>query len=80
MDKEIIDKRIKNEIELIKMYSFFLIGLITGVVNFVIRYIEKDEKFILNLLIIGFAFLSLVIYMFVSSFIRIKKLTKKLKK
>ena len=35
MDKEIIDKQIKNEIELFKVYAFFLVGLITAIINFV---------------------------------------------
>lgn len=80
MDKEIIDKQIKNEIDLFKVYAFFLVGLITGNTNLVIRYIEKNEIFILNLLLIGIVFLLIVVIIFVISLIRIKKLTKTLKK
>jgi len=80
MDKEIIDKQIKNEIELFKVYAFFLVGLITAIINFVIRYIEKNEKFILILLEVGSVFLILVSFFIIVSYIKIIKLTKKLKR
>ncbi|MBW8048818.1 MAG: hypothetical protein FVQ77_00460 [Cytophagales bacterium] len=80
MDKEIIDKQIKNEIELVKIKSAFVIGLVTAIVSFVIRYLEKNEKFILILLIASCIFLFFVLILLINSYIKIINLTKKLKK
>ena len=37
MDKEIIKEELKAELELFKMYSLFLIGLITGVTSLLLK-------------------------------------------
>ncbi|MCH8317233.1 MAG: hypothetical protein IIA88_01850 [Bacteroidetes bacterium] len=89
MDKEIIDKRIKNEIELFKVYSFLLVSLTTGVSviiisksfidEFISDYIRVNvDKIIFILFIIGIISFIVVFVTFMGSFIKIRKLTKKL--
>ena len=91
MDKEIIDKQIKNEIELFKVYSFLLVALITGISGIIISKSFIDEfisdyirievdKIILILLIIGIITFSVMLIVSIASYINILKLTKKLKK
>jgi len=89
MDKEIIDKQIKNEIELFKVYSFLLVALTTGISfiviskslidQFISDYIRVNvDKIILILFIIGIIAFFVVFVTFMGSFIKIRKLTKKL--
>ena len=75
MNKEIIERKLRTEIELFKIYSFFLIGLITGISTIVIGKTYTD-KYVFNLLVIGAIFLFVVFFAFFRSHIRIIKLTK----
>jgi len=90
MDKEIIDKQIKNEIELFKVYSFLLVALTTGISGIVISKSIIDEfisgyigvnvdKFILILLFGGIIIFLVILILFIYSYIKILNLTKKLK-
>ena len=76
---EAIIEELKNEREFFKIYSFFIIGLITGISGIIISKIYTD-KFVLILLMIGLIFLSAITIMFIITYIKIKKLTKTLKK
>jgi len=80
MDKDIIKEILKNQIDLLKIYSAFIIGLITGIVNFMVKYVDNHDKLSLYLIIIGLIFFTFVVIAFIYSFIRIIKLTKSLKK
>lgn len=80
MDKDIVKEILKNQIDLLKIYSAFIIGLITGIVNFMVKYVENHNKLSLYLIIIGLIFFTFVVIAFIYSFITIIKLTKSLKK
>lgn len=80
MDKETLKEIIKNEIELLKIYSAFIIGLVPGIVHFFIKYLSNYDKLSLYLLLGGLLFLIIVAIAFINSFIKIIKLTKTLKK
>ena len=80
MDKEILKELIKNQIEFLKIYSAFIIGLITGISGILITTIFLYNKIALILLIIGFIFVVYFGLLFITSFVKINTLTKKLKK
>lgn len=80
MNKETIEKLLKIKIDLFKIYSFFLVGLITGVIGFLLKYIRDNESVILTLLIIGSVVLIVVAYVFSKTYLKIIKLIKELKK
>lgn len=75
MNKEIIEKKLKTELELFKIYSFFLIGLITGISTIIIGKTYTD-KYVLYLLISGTLILVVIFFAFFRSYFRIIKLTK----
>lgn len=74
MDKEIIERKLKTEIDLFKIYSFFLFGIITGISTIIIGKTYTD-KYVLYLLIIAFTSLFVVSFTFFRSHIRIIKFT-----
>ena len=78
MNKETIDKKVKIELELFKIYSFFLIGLVTGIASILFRNAFYDNKIILIALIIGIVFLIFTGTVGIISYIKIYKFTKKL--
>jgi len=75
---EVIEKELDAELRLFNMYSFFLIGLVTGITSILINQCIY-EVIIFNLLIIGFIFLFIITIFVVFTFFRIRKLIKKLK-
>ena len=77
---EIIKEELKAESEQYKIFSFFIIGLVTGVVSLLLRNNFYNDKIVLTLLIIGVAFLVGVVIMFVKSRYKIKRLITTLKK
>lgn len=80
MEKENVEKLLKVEIDLFKVYSFFLAGLIAGDVNFLLKYFAEKEEIILYLLIIGLVALVYSAYLVMKTFIIIIKLKKEFKK
>ena len=80
MDKEIIKEELKTELELFKIYSFILIGLVTGNVSLSFRFISEKTTFVLILLIIGIAALLTTFIRFTRAYFRIIKNIKNLKK
>jgi hypothetical protein len=75
MDKEIIARELKTEIELFKVYSLFLISDTAGISSIIINKTYSD-MFVKLLLGIGFFFLIVFGVLIIDSFIRIKKLSK----
>lgn len=78
MDKETTDKILKAEIQLFQIYSFFLIGLVTGITTILINN-EHYEGMILIILYTGVVFLFILIPFFIYTLIKIRKLIKILK-
>ena len=78
MDKETTDKILKAEIQLFQIYSFFLIGLVTGIATILINN-EHYEGMILIILYTGVVFLFILIPFFIYTLIKIIKLIKILK-
>lgn len=76
MNKEIIERKLKAEIELFKIYSLFIIGLITGISSLLLKDKFYDNNIVLILLIIGFVFLIAVTIIFIKYLHQIKILTK----
>ena len=77
-----IERKLKAEIALLQIYSFFLIGLVTGISSIVITktYTDKNfyytDKYVYYLLVIGGIFLVIVFILWMRSFMTINKLTK----
>jgi|AntAceMinimDraft_17_1070374.scaffolds.fasta_scaffold04996_5 hypothetical protein len=80
MDKEIIKEELKTEVELFKIYTLILIGLVTGNVSLSFKIISEKEIFVSILLIVGIIALLSIFVIFVRSYFRIIKNVKKLKK
>ena len=75
MNKEIIEKKLNTEIELLKIFSAYLIALIAGISTIIISEAYTD-KYVLYLLYIGtIAFFVVFVYC-IYIFFRIKKLYK----
>ena len=73
MDKEIL----KTEIELLKIYSLFVIVLTTGIISFLLRDDFFDNKIVLILSIIGTLILFAIFHPFLKTYFQIKKTLKK---
>ena len=76
MDKDKIERKLNTEIELFKVYSFFVAGLIAGISSIIISKTYKDE-YVEYLLWGGGGALVVFVIAVVYSYIRIKILTKK---
>ena len=63
-----------------KIYAFFVGGLATGIVSFLLRNDFYSNKIVLILLVIGLIFLFFAIFALVGSYFKIKKITKKIKR
>ena len=80
--EEKIERKLKTEIALLQIYSFFLIGLVTGISSIVItktytdKYFYYTDKYVYYLLVIGGIFLVVVFILWVRSYMTINKLTK----
>ena len=72
MDKE----KIKIEIELLKLYSWFIIGLTTGLVTLYLREDFYDNIILLILSISGTIILLYILQILLSTYFRIKKALK----
>ena len=80
MDKEDIDRLIKVEMDLFKIYVLLLVGFITGNISFLIRYIEKKEMYILVFFLLGILSFFIIIYLTYHTYSIILKLIKELRK
>ncbi|MCH8318482.1 MAG: hypothetical protein IIA88_08305 [Bacteroidetes bacterium] len=80
MSKEDIEKLIKIKIDLLKIYLLLLVGLITAEINFLLRYIENNEKIILYLFILGLILLIIIAFIANKTHSKIKELIKDFKK
>ncbi len=77
MNKEINQEKIKIRIEIFRIYSFFLIGLITGITSLLLRNNFYKNIIELNLLIVGVIFFIIVIYLFFKSLSNLNKILKR---
>ena len=75
-NKEKIERKIKIELELFKMYCFFLIGLVTGIYSILISEIYNTNQVAFVILIIGIVFFLVVTILLVNSYIKLNKLKK----
>ena len=76
MNKDTIERKLKAELIFFQMYIILLIGLVTGNINFLLKYADKSDILILRILIAGFIAFLIVVIMIIKSYISIKKLTK----
>jgi len=88
MKKENIDRRLTTEIELFKTFSWYLIGLTTGIASLLLtesdiifdflkkRQINFHSEIVLYLLIIASLFLIFVTYILIRTYFNINKLQK----
>jgi len=88
MNKENIDRKLTAEIELFKTFSWYLIGLTTGIASLlltesdiIIDFVEKKPinlrgEIILSLLIIAILFLIFVAYTLIRKYSKINRLKK----
>ncbi|MBW8051684.1 MAG: hypothetical protein FVQ77_15370 [Cytophagales bacterium] len=77
---EALKEELINERDFFKIYSFFIGGLTTGIVSFLLRDDFYSNKIVLILLVIGFIFLIFVSVAFIRTYISIKKITKRIKR
>ena len=78
MNKETVDKAIRHEIELFKVYAIFIISLGTGSISLIFRSDFPENKIILFLFVIGVLIFIIFGFGFIQSFLKIRKLSKKL--
>ena len=88
MKKENIDRRLTTEIELFKTYSWYIIGLITGIASLLLteneiivdflkhKSVTLGGEIVLGLLFTAFVFLIFVVIILFKTYIRINKLKK----
>lgn len=88
MNKDNIDRRLTTEIELFKTFSWYLIGLTTGIASLLltesdvlIDFVEKKlinlrGEIILYLLIIAVLFLIFITYILIRTYFKINRLKK----
>ena len=53
MDKDIIDKKLKAEINFFNIYAVFIVGLVTGNYTIYLDYLLNKSELFLNLFYIG---------------------------
>jgi len=88
MNKENIDRKLTAEIELFKTFSWYLIGLTTGIaslilteINIIIEFLVKRSvnlhgEIVLGLLFAAFVFLLLIAFILLRTYFRINRLKK----
>jgi len=76
MTTELTDRKLKAQLDFFKIYSVFVIGLVTGCVNLFNSYLEKGWQSTLILLCVGGLSLSVSFSMFIIAIYKIKNLIK----
>ncbi|MBI4645975.1 MAG: hypothetical protein HY738_05105 [Bacteroidia bacterium] len=78
MDKDIIEKKLKYELELLKIYAFFIAVTGTGTISSLLRENFPATKKELMFIVLGIIIFVTFVILGITSFIRIKQLYKKL--
>jgi len=78
MDKETVDKKLKHEIEMFKVYTIFIIVIGTGNISLLLKSGFLQNKIEYFILISGVFIFLIFVVAFVQSFFKIKQLFKKL--
>lgn len=76
MSDKIIDRKLKAELDLIKIYAVFLFGLIPGNINLLYRYSNGTDVMTLLFFISGIILFIFILITFLKSYFTINKLTK----
>jgi len=76
MNKDVIDRKVKVELDFFKIYAIFVIGLVTGDVNLFLKYVSDKSNIILLLLMSGILVLILIFAFLIRSFLQLTKFTK----
>ena len=76
MNKDIIDRKLKAEINFFNIYAVFFIGLITGNLNLLLKYVYSEKPIILYLFITGIILLVYTFVLLIKTYFSIKNLTK----
>lgn len=76
MKEELADRKLKAQLDFFKIYSVFVIGLVTGNVNLLNTYLEKGLQSTYILLWTGGFFLIIVFLLFARPIIKINNLIK----
>ena len=80
MNTEFVKESLKTEIELFKIYSVFVIALVSAIGGILLKDDLNNNDIEITLLIIGSIFLFSVSIIFLRSILKIKKLVKFLNK
>ena len=75
MKEEQIERRLKIELDFLKVYAVFIIGLVTGNVNLLLSYFREEEKITLVLFLVGFIALLIFIVLAVRTIKHLYKLS-----
>jgi len=70
------EEKLKSRIELLKMHSFFIIGLTTGLVSLLLRDDLLDNKIVSNLSIVAAVILIAILSIFLRIYFKINKILK----
>lgn len=76
MDKDKIERKVKIEIEFFRIFSIFIIGLVSGLYGIVFSGIYRINQFSYYALITGTIFLLFFAFLAVYSYIKLNKLKK----
>jgi hypothetical protein len=79
MDKELIDKEIKHEVELIKVFTVFIISLGTGDMSLLIRDDFFENRIAFYSFIAGVIPFIIFVRSFILSYLKIVRLIKQLR-
>jgi len=70
------EEKLKSRIELLKMHSFFIIELTTGLVSLLLRDDLLDNKIVSNLSIVAAVILIAILSIFLRIYFKINKILK----
>ena len=80
MKEQNIDRKLKTELDLFKIYSVFLIAIITGFTSILYKIFDTksiyNPMFLFSLLIITLILLAVILTFFFKSYNNIKNITK----
>ena len=72
MDESTLERKLKAELDFYKVYAVFIIGLVTGDINLLLKYMNEPSQNMLLLLSLGISVLLVVFFFFMKSFSLLK--------
>ena len=71
-----VERKLKAELDFIKIYAAFIIGLAAGCTNLFFKFLVSGNEYVFGIFICGICVLITLFIFFIKSFYTINKLTK----